>query len=59
MIERLASLAPVQGALDQVVQRFGTEMVAEVTGRSRRIVRKPGSGPRRLGQSRRGAGLHG
>src|SRR5215472_19199508 len=24
MIERLASLAPVQGALDQIVQRFGT-----------------------------------
>jgi hypothetical protein len=44
MIERLASLAVVQGALDQIVQRFGTEMVAEVTGRSRRIVRKAGSG---------------
>ena len=43
MIERLASLAPVQGALDQIVQRFGTDMVAEVTGRSRRIVRKTGS----------------
>jgi predicted RNA methylase len=43
MIERLASLAPVQGALDQIVQRFGTEMVAEVTGRLRRIVRKAGS----------------
>ena len=42
MIERLASLAPVQGALDQIVQRFGTGMVAEVTGRSRRIVRKQG-----------------
>jgi predicted RNA methylase len=40
MIERLASLAPVQGALDQIVQRFGTDRVAEVTGRSRRIVRK-------------------
>ncbi len=40
MIERLASLAPVQGALDQILHRFGTEMVAEVTGRSRRIVRK-------------------
>jgi len=36
----LASLPPVPGALDQVVQRFGTDMVAEVTGRSRRIVRK-------------------
>src|SRR5713101_155910 len=42
MIERLASLAPVQGALDQIVQRFGTDMVAEITGRSRRIVRKQG-----------------
>ena len=40
MIEQLASLAPVPGALDQVIQHFGTEAVAEVTGRSRRIVRK-------------------
>jgi hypothetical protein len=30
----------VPGALDQIVQHFGTDMVAEVTGRSRRIVRK-------------------
>ncbi len=42
MIERLASLSPVQGALDQVVQRFGTDRVAEVTGRTRRIVRTKG-----------------
>jgi predicted RNA methylase len=40
LVEHLAALAPVQGALDQIVQRFGTEVVAEVTGRSRRIVRK-------------------
>ena len=40
MIEQLASLPPVPGALDQIVQRFGTDLVAEVTGRSRRIVRK-------------------
>lgn len=40
LIEHLASLPPVTGALDQIVQRFGAEMVAEVTGRSRRIVRK-------------------
>ena len=40
LIERLASLTPVPGALDQIVQRFGTDVVAEVTGRSRRIVRK-------------------
>ena len=44
LIEKLASLPPVHGALDQIVQRFGTEMVAEVTGRSRRIVRKTGAG---------------
>jgi predicted RNA methylase len=40
LIEHLASLPPVPGALDQIVQRFGTDTVAEVTGRSRRIVRK-------------------
>ncbi|RVB80644.1 MULTISPECIES: strawberry notch family protein [unclassified Mesorhizobium] len=40
LIEQLASLPPVPGALDQIVQRFGTDIVAEVTGRSRRIVRK-------------------
>ncbi|MGD9617552.1 MAG: strawberry notch C-terminal domain-containing protein [Alphaproteobacteria bacterium] len=40
MIEHLASLPPVQGALDQILHRFGTGMVAEVTGRSRRIVRR-------------------
>ncbi len=44
MIEHLAGLPPVPGALDQIVQHFGTEMVAEVTGRSRRIIRK-GEGP--------------
>lgn len=40
LIEKLASLPPVPGALDQVIQRFGTDVVAEVTGRPRRIVRK-------------------
>jgi hypothetical protein len=40
LIERLASLPPVPSALDQIVQRFGTDLVAEVTGRSRRVVRK-------------------
>ena len=40
LIERLASLEPVPGALDQIVQRFGTDVVAEVTGRSRRVVRE-------------------
>ena len=40
MLEQLGSLPPVPGALDQIVQRFGTDVVAEGTGRSRRIVRK-------------------
>ncbi|SMH43437.1 strawberry notch family protein [Azospirillum agricola] len=52
LIERLASLPPVPGALDQIVQRFGTDLVAEVTGRSRRIVRK---GDRFQVESRAGA----
>ena len=43
LIERLAALPPVAGALDLLVQHFGTDQVAEVTGRSRRIVRKRGS----------------
>ncbi|MBJ7500896.1 MAG: strawberry notch family protein [Sphingopyxis sp.] len=44
MIEKLASLPPVPGALDQIVQHFGTDEVAEVTGRSRRIVPRQGEG---------------
>lgn len=40
LVERLASMPPVPGALDQIVQRFGSDAVAEVTGRSRRVVRK-------------------
>ena len=44
MIEKLASLPPIPGALDQIVQHFGTDEVAEVTGRSRRIVPKRDEG---------------
>lgn len=56
LIEKLASLPPVPGALDQIVQRFATDLVAEVTGRSRRIVRK-GEGPaaRLIVESRAGS----
>jgi hypothetical protein len=42
LIAKLASLPPVPGALDQIIQHFGTDIVAEVTGRSRRIVCKRG-----------------
>jgi predicted RNA methylase len=52
LIEKLASLTPVPGALDQIVQRFGTGIVAEVTGRSRRIIRK---GDRLMVENRAGS----
>ena len=39
LIEKLAALPPVQSALDQIVHRFGHEAVAEVTGRSRRVLK--------------------
>jgi hypothetical protein len=56
LIEHLASLPPVPGALDQIVQRFGTDLVAEVTGRSRRIVRKgEGNSARLVVESRAGS----
>ncbi|PJR12785.1 strawberry notch-like NTP hydrolase domain-containing protein [Sinorhizobium meliloti] len=39
MIEHLCALPPVHGALDQILWHFGKDRVAEVTGRTRRIVR--------------------
>lgn len=39
LMEKLGSLAPVQGALDQILWHFSTDVVAEVTGRKRRIVK--------------------
>ena len=39
LIQKLAALPPVQSALDQLVHRFGHDAVAEVTGRSRRVLR--------------------
>lgn len=44
LLEKLGSLPAIPTALDQIVQHFGTEKVAEITGRSRRIVRRDGSG---------------
>lgn len=45
MLEELQLLPPVQAALDQIIHHFGTDVVAEVTGRSRRIVKgKDGKG---------------
>jgi predicted RNA methylase len=48
LIETLASLPAVPSALDQIVQHFGHQAVAEVTGRSRRIVRVHDGGCDRL-----------
>ena len=39
LIQKLGSLPPVQSALDQIVHRFGHDAVAEITGRSRRVLK--------------------
>jgi len=38
MIEQLCALPPIATALDAIIERFGVDAVAEVTGRSRRLV---------------------
>ncbi len=48
LIGKLASLPPVHSALDQVLHHFGHEAVAEVTGRSRRVLRISDGGGERL-----------
>ena len=56
LIERLASLPPVRARSTRSSSAFGTDLVAEVTGRSRRIVRKgEGSAARLLVESRAGS----
>ena len=42
LIETLLCLAPIPAALDQIIWHFGTEAIAEVTGRSIRPVRTKG-----------------
>ncbi len=59
LIEHLCGLSPVQSALDQILHHFGTGAVAEITGRSRRIVRQAGSdGVDRLVLQNRPAGAN-
>lgn len=43
MIEQLCALPPIGTALDMITERFGTDMVAEVTGRTRRLVTENGA----------------
>jgi hypothetical protein len=38
LIEQLCALPPIGTALDTLLERFGTDTVAEVTGRTRRLV---------------------
>ena len=53
LVEKLASLPPVQAALDQLVHHFGDDAVAEITGRSRRVLRiNDARGPRLALRSR-------
>jgi predicted RNA methylase len=42
LIEQLCALPPIATALDALIGRFGTDGVAEVTGRSRRLVTRDG-----------------
>ena len=42
LISDLASLPPVPAALDQIMHHFGDDQVAEVTGRSIRLINKDG-----------------
>lgn len=38
LVEQLCALPPIAAALDAIIARFGTAKVAEVTGRTRRLV---------------------
>ena len=38
MIEQLCALPPIAIALDAIIERFGVDAVAEVTGRTRRLI---------------------
>ncbi|MDI1328231.1 MAG: strawberry notch family protein [Brevundimonas sp.] len=42
LIERMACLPAVPGVLDALLDAFGTDAVAEITGRSRRVVMRGG-----------------
>ncbi|MBX4893470.1 MULTISPECIES: strawberry notch-like NTP hydrolase domain-containing protein [Rhizobium] len=57
LVETLGSLPAIPTALDQIVQHFGASQVAEITGRSRRIVRREDSSsiPRYAVQNRPGS----
>jgi C-terminal domain on Strawberry notch homologue len=39
LVDKLASLDPIPGALEQLLWHFGHKQVAEVTGRSKRVLK--------------------
>ncbi|BBD70379.1 hypothetical protein NIES4072_67450 [Nostoc commune NIES-4072] len=55
LVDKLASLDPIPGALEQLLWHFGNKQVAEVTGRSKRVL-KDESG--RLFVDSRGSGAN-
>lgn len=48
LIEELSLFPPLPSALDQIINHFGYEAVAEVTGRSKRIIRVTKEGSDRM-----------
>lgn len=41
LLETICSLPPIPSAIDAILDHFGTDAVAEITGRSRRLIRHP------------------
>ena len=47
LIEHLCALPPIKPALDSIIEHYGTEKVAEVTGRTKRLITQ-GDGSQKL-----------
>lgn len=48
LISQILRLDPIGTALDQIIDHFGTELVAEVTGRSQRLIRYTSEGVEKM-----------
>ena len=55
LLDEIGAIGVPDGPLEMLMDRFGEENVAEVTGRGRRVVRKLVDGERKLVVERRGA----
>ncbi|AOW24674.1 MULTISPECIES: strawberry notch family protein [Sphingomonas] len=53
LVEQLCALPPIAAVLDAIITRFGTEMVAEVTGRTKRLITVSGGGQKLESRSAR------